>query len=280
MSNFAASLRRLQIISKVLPVSLHSLLFAVLLSVLLVVSCAPVRPILVGEQVSQSFARELMRDWSERSGRVSSVQGLAKVKVNTPENSLNGTQVILAEKPDRLRAETLSPFGSPLLLLAADAGSLGVLLPSKNLYYTGAATPENLGRFVRIPLRLADLISVLLYQPPMINARNEEAFELLDGGWLLVRHGSPHRQELIFNPLRQLVEVSYFNRDNLFLKITYGKFADEGSRFPHFFDIEIPVQKTRASLEFSDPVINGDLRPGIFQLPPPAGATIISLDEL
>ena len=260
--------------------SRHSALYTLLLSMLLIVSCAPVRPILVGEQVSQSFARELMRDWSDRSGRVSSVQGLAKVKVHTPENSLNGTQVILAEKPDRLRAETLSPFGSPLLLLAADGDTLGVLLPSQNLYYTGAATPENLGRFVRIPLRLDDLISVLLYQPPMINTRSEEAFELRDGGWLLVRHGSPHRQELIFNPLRQLVEVSYFDRDNLFLKITYGNFAKESGRFPHFFDIEIPEQKTRASLEFSDPVINGELRPGIFQLPPPAGVTIISLDEV
>lgn len=259
--------------------SRFSAFLALSLSLVFVASCAPVRPKLIGGQVSQSIADGLMQEWHENSARVTSVQGLAKVQVRTPEHSLNGTQVILAEKPDRLRAEILSPFGTPMLLLAADGKNLGVLHPSRNLFYTGAATPENIGRFVRIPLRLDDLVSVLLYQPPTIKASSEEAFELKEGGWLLVRHMSPRRQELTFNPLRQLVEVSYFDRDTLTLKITYGKFTEEGGRFPHFFDIEIPGHKTTAKLEFSDPDTNGQLRPGIFQLSPPTGVTVIPLDE-
>ncbi|MCK4508010.1 MAG: DUF4292 domain-containing protein, partial [Desulfuromonadales bacterium] len=206
-------------------------------------------------------------------------QGLAKVKVHSPEKSMNGTQVILAEKPDRLRAETLSLFGSPVLLLAADGERLGVLLPTRNIYYTGAASPANLGRFIRIPLRLSDLVSVLLYQPPMIDARSEKAFELEEGGWLLIRSGSSRHQELTFNSDRQLVEVSYFDRDKLLLKITYGKFDEAGDHFPLFFGIELPGQKTTASLEFSDPETNGKLKAGIFQLTPPAGVTIVFLDE-
>lgn len=257
----------------------YSVFITVVLSIVWLASCAPIRPKLVGERVSQSFADGLIQGWAENSARFTSVQGLAKVKVQTPENSLNGTQVILAEKPDRLRAETLSPFGSPLLLLAADGENLGVLLPSRNLYYTGAATSENLGRFVRIPLRLADLVSVLLYQPPTINALSTEAFALQEGGWLLVRNSLLRRQELIFNPLRQLVEVSYFDRDSLLLKISYGKFAEGGGRFPHSFNIEIPEQKTTASLEFSEPDTDGKLRPGIFQIVPPAGVTVIYLDQ-
>lgn len=259
--------------------SRHITLFALCLSFTLLASCTPLRTRLVGEQVSQGFADGIMQEWSEISARVTSIQGLAKVKVHTPEHSLNGTQVILAERPDRLRAETLSPFGSPMLLLAADGEQLGVLLPSRNLYYVGAATPVNLGRFVRIPLSLADLVSLLLYQPPMINARSEEAFELQEGGWLLVRNSSPRRQELTFNPLHQLVEVNYFDRDILLLKITYGKFAEDGDRLPRSFDIDIPEQKTTASLEFSDFASNAELRPGIFHLTPPAGVTVISLDK-
>ncbi len=234
---------------------------------------------LVGDQVSQSFANELMQEWYENSARVISVQGLAKVKVHSPGNSLGGTQVILAEKPDRLRAETLSPFGSPLLLLAADGENLGVLLPSRNIFYTGAASPANLGRFARIPLRLSDLVSVLLYQPPIINARSDKAFELQEGGWLLVRNGSSRRQELTFNHERQLVEIRYYDSDKMLLKITYGKFSEEGDRFPLLFGIELPEQDTTASLEFSDLKTNGKLRPGIFQLTPPEGVTVIPLDE-
>ena len=259
--------------------SCRYLLFILLLTTVLLTSCAPVRPKLVGDQVSQVFVNGLMQEWSEKSARVTSVQGLAKVKVHSPDTKLNGTQVILAEKPDRLRAETLSPFGSPILLLAADGEKLGVLLPSRNLYYTGVASPANLGRFIRIPLRLADLVSVLLYQPPMIDAWSEEGFELVEGGWLLIRSGSLRHQELTFNGERQLVELSYFDRDKLLLKITFGKFAEAGDRFPLFFGIELPEQETTASLEFSDPELNGQLKSGIFQLAPPAGVTIISLDE-
>jgi hypothetical protein len=240
---------------------------------------------LVGEPISRSFADGLMQEWYENSAWVTSVQGLAKVKVHTPEKSLTGTQVILAEKPNRLRAETLSPFGSPLLLLAADGKKLGVSLPSRNIFYTGEATAANLGRFVRIPLRLTDLISVLLYQPPMIDVLNEEAFALQEGGWLVVRNSSLRRQELIFNHVRQLVEVSYYKQDEfykpdkLFLKINYGKFAEEGTPFPRLFGIELPEAEITASLRFSDLETNGVLRSGIFQLSPPKGATVVSLDD-
>jgi len=257
----------------------RSLLYLLLLTATLLSACAPVRPKLVGDQVSQNFAKELMQEWSANSVRVTSVQGLAKVKVRSPENSLSGTQVILAEKPDRLRAETLSPFGSPLLLLAADGENLGVLLPSRNLYYTGAASPANLGRFVRIPLRLSDLVSVLLYQPPMIRPWSEEAFELQEGGWLLIRNGSSRRQELTFNPARQLVATNYYDTDKLLLKITYGKFSAEEGGFPLLFGIELPELTTTASLEFSEPETNGKLPAGIFKLTPPAGVTVVALDE-
>jgi outer membrane lipoprotein-sorting protein len=286
MSIFVTSLKRLQIHYKGRPVYCRSSLFALfltisalLLIVSLLASCAPVRPKLVGESVDQSFADGLMQEWFENSAQVTSVQGLAKVKVHTPEKSLNGTQVILAEKPNRLRAETLSPFGSPLLLLAADGKNLGVSLPSRNTFYTGESTAANLGRFVRIPLRLTDLISVLLYQPPMIDPLNEEAFELQQGGWLLVRYSPSRRQELTFNHAHQLVEVSYYNQDELFLKINYGQFSEDGSHFPQLFSIELPEAKTTASLKFSDLETNGTLRPGIFQLAPPEGATVISLDD-
>lgn len=292
MSIFVTGLKRLQIRYKDRPVYCRSSLFALFLTISalfmilsLLVSCAPVRPKLVGESVDQSFADGLMQEWFENSAQVTSVQGLAKVKVHTPEKTLSGTQVILAEKPNRLRAETLSPFGSPLLLLAADGKKLGVSLPSRNTFYTGEATAANLGRFVRIPLRLTDLVSVLLYQPPMIDALSEKAFELQKGGWLLVRYGPSRRQELIFNHARQLVEVSYYKQDEfykqdeLFLKINYGQFPEDGSRFPQLFSIELPEAKTTASLKFSDLEINGTLRPGIFQLSPPAGATVISLDN-
>lgn len=252
-----------------------SLLFSILLS-----ACAPVGEKPIGEPVDSTVADDLMRSWYESSSRIVSVKGLAKVKVRTPLDSLNGTQVILAEKPASLRAETLSPFGSPLLLLAAEGETLAVSLPTQNLYYTGAATPENLGLFVHIPLHLSDLVGVLLYQPPIIGAWREEAFGLQGGGWLVIRYGTLHRQELVFNQLRQLVEVRFFEKNDLFIKIEYAKFSGQGDSFPHQFSLDLPDKGTTINLEFSDLETNGELRAGIFQLSPPPGAEVVYLPDV
>lgn len=261
------------------PGSCRSALIAFLLTVSLLTACAPVRTQVLDAPVSRAFADSLMQEWSASAARVTSLQGLAQVRVQAPLNSLHGSQVILAEKPDRLRAETLSPFGAPLLLLAADGGKLGVLLPAQNVYYTGAATPANLDLFVHMPLRLPDLVEILLYQPPLLDAWKEEAFTLQEGGWLLVRHGTLRRQELVFNPGRQLVEVSFFEQNDLVLKVNYGQFPVEGNRFPHLFRLELPASRATVTLEFADLQTNGTLRAGIFQLTPPPGARVVYLPD-
>ena len=138
-------------------------------------SCAKLAPKLVGEPVSQDFAAGLMQEWLTSSEQYRSLSGLAKFSMVTPERSLNGSQVLLIEKPNSLRAEVLSLFGSPLLLLAANGDRLDALLPFENEFYTGSASAKNLGRFVRLPLKLEDLVNVLLYQPPIIAADNVEA---------------------------------------------------------------------------------------------------------
>ncbi len=245
---------------------------------MLLSACAPLQSKFSGTAVNDEVGQSLLQGWQEHSALVHSVQGLAKVKVRTEEGSRSGTQVILAEQPGHLRAETLSPFGTPLLTLAANSERLSVLMPTQNRYYTGKASAENLGRFARIPLRLEDLVSVLLYQAPLIIAHAEETFALDRGGWLLIRSNANHRQELEFDSDRNLEEVRYFDSDELFLKISYARFDDQEPRFPSAFGIEIPKLQTTASLEFSELSTNREFLPGIFELKPPAGVTVIALD--
>ncbi len=252
-------------------------LLVLLLTTILLASCAPLRTRPLGEPVSRSFAEELMQEWSVTAAGFNSMQGLAKVKMQAPGTSLNGNQVLIVEKPDHLRAETLSPFGVPLLLLTADGAQLGVSIPSQNVYYIGAATAENLTTFVNLPLNPADLVNVLLYQPPLLKSWKEEAYTLQEGGWLLVRHGTLKRQELVFNLLRQLVEVSYFDHNDLVLQVSYAQFSVQGGLFPHMMSLVIPDRHATVSLEFSDLETNADLRSGLFKLAPPAGAKLVYL---
>lgn len=224
--------------------------------------------------------RILFDDWLARRGQTRAMQGVAKVKVQTPERSVNGTQVLLVEEPDRLRAETLSPFGTPLLVLTANDAELAVLVPGDNMFYRGRATPENLGRFTRLPLRLVDLVGILLSRPPLIAYRSLETFDLPDGRWLIRLEASPRCQELLFDAGQRLVEVRYLHDEELQLRLAYSEFDPEPQRFPRRIDLTLPQQQTQASLIFKEIETNRPSPSGVFAQSPPPGATVLVLDEM
>ena len=244
--------------------------------ILLLSSCAPVRPNL-GDRVGLDFANSLVSEWHQNASRIESVQGLAKVEVNAPMNDVNGTQVLIAEMPNRLRAETMTPFGVPLLTLAVDDDQLAVSLPSQNIMYLGYANSKNLGTFVNIPLDPEDLVRVLLYQPALIKSWKEEAFTLTDGGWLLVRYGTTQRQELVFDPERELSEASYFEDNDLKFKVTYSEPKSAAGGFPSRIELELPEKYATIKLELTDFETNGRIKEGVFALRPAPGTRVVYL---
>jgi hypothetical protein len=221
----------------------------------------------------------LLDEWL-RSPHPESLQGVAKVKLHTPERSISGTQILLVGVPDRLRAETLSPFGTPLMVMAANGSELAVLLPGDNRFYLGSATPENIGRFTRLPLRLADLVGILLFHPPRIAYQKLHASAGADGGWLVVLDAGPRRQELHFDAGRRLVGTDYFYNDELQLHLAYGEFAAEPLNLPRRIDLVLPLQQTEVSLVLREIEVDRPFLPGVFTLAAPPGAAVINLDEM
>jgi hypothetical protein len=222
--------------------------------------------------------RMLLEEWL-RSPRPGSLQGVAKVKLQTPERSLSGTQVLLAETPDRLRAETLSPFGTPLMVMAANGSELAVLVPGDNRFYQGRTTPENLGRFTRLPLRLAELVNILLFRPPRIAYQQLQTSPRTDGGWLVVLEAGPRRQELHFDAGRRLIGVAYLYDEELQLRLAYGEFAAEPLNLPRRIELVLPLQRTEVSLTFKELEVDRPFLPGVFTLVAPPGAMVTNLDE-
>jgi len=253
---------------------------ALCLSLLVLSGCATLPASQPGTLAAGETGRTLLAEWLRRSAEPQSLQGVAKVRVQTPARTLNGTQVILAGAPDRLRAETLSPFGTPLLVLAANGTELAVLLPGDNLFYHGRATPENLGRFTRLPLRLADLVGILLSRPPLLAYQQLNAFALADGGWRIELEAGQRRQLLRFDAALRLLEVHYLTSGELQLRLAYGDYAEAGDHLPRRIDLELPLQQTQARLLFDELELDRQLLPALFTLEPPPGATVIGLDEV
>jgi outer membrane lipoprotein-sorting protein len=219
-------------------------------------------------------AAQLLARLDENAAAFRSLEGLAKVRVSSGDKTLSASQVLIVEKPDRFRAETLSPFGNPLLLMATDGASITILIPGEQTFYSGEATARNVQRFTRLPLRLPDLVQLLLYQVPVI-PHVRQTLHADEAGYLLSLYGAAEsRQELRFDRALRLTGTAYFVADELQLRIGYDRFGASSPAFPAACHLEMPAFQTAASLVFSELQTNVSIPVGRFILSPPPGVEV------
>ena len=115
-------------------------------------------------------AQELLHGLELRAGRFEALQGLGRIRVTVAGRTQSARQVLLVTRPDRLRAEVLGPLGQTVLTVAAGEGILTAFLPGEKRFLTGAATPDNLQRLIRVPLAPAELVRLMLHDVPLADA--------------------------------------------------------------------------------------------------------------
>jgi len=243
----------------------------------LLCSCSAIIEPPSGARVENRIGRELIANWSDQVGSPSSIQGVARIEVNVPGSEFKVSQVLLAESPAYFRAESLSPFGVPLLTLVANRTELNVLLPVQNVFYRGQASADNLRRFTRIPLRPSALVGLLLCQAPALQDGGFNTYAQPDGGWVIdVVDAKPH-QRLYFDGTGRLTAIhSYVSGQSLVMRyFDHGRLV---TGFPARFELSAPRTGTVVGLNFSEQRLNRKFQSGIFHLAPPLGTTIFELD--
>ncbi len=86
--------------------------------------------------------------------------GLANPLV--PQGSFAGNAVLVLRKPDSLRLEPLSPFGTPLVVVVAQGGLFRAYSPSRNTVYMGRTNRRGIEQILGIPLNSELVIRFLL----------------------------------------------------------------------------------------------------------------------
>jgi outer membrane lipoprotein-sorting protein len=246
---------------------------ALSLACLLLGSCAPRPPAPL--PLAPGMEQTLLDRVAEIGRAFGTVRGVAKVRIETGEKTLASTQVLLAEKPDLLRAEVLSPFGQPVLLAASDGAEIYLLVPGKGKFYRGAASMQNLERVFRVPLQLTDLVHILLYQVP-IGSYEGRKLTVNDRGEYVLTLGGPggRREELVFDGELRLVGANYFLGEEPLLRVGYGRFNGGSPAFPESISLEMPAQKASATVVFSDVETNVAIPAERFRLTPPKGVEV------
>jgi outer membrane lipoprotein-sorting protein len=254
-------------------------LFLLLFVVVGLAACAP-RPVLppLDEPTAELSAR-LHERLAENSAAFQSLEGFGRIRIVHPERRMGANQVLFVEKPDRFRSETLSPFGQPVLFAATDGDQFSVYIPSVKAFYSGAASLENVQRFIPIPLQVADLVHIILYDPPLLPYVHSYLRLVPDQGYLLVLDaGTGARQELLFDGLLRLRESSYFHKNELQLLIRYDKFSEENAgAFPMQVEMRMPPLAAQATVELRDIELNPGIPVERFSLTPPTDVPILPI---
>lgn len=242
-------------------------------------ACAP-RPVLPPlVEPSVELSAQLRARLAENAAAFHALEGFGRIRIVHPERRIGANQVLFVEKPDRFRAETLSPFGQPVLFAATDGAQFSVYVPSDKAFYRGDASLHNVQRFIPIPLQIEDLVRIILYDPPLLpEVHSTLRVEAGQGYRLILDAGEGVRQELLFDALLRLRESAYFHQDGLQLLIRYDKFSEEQvPAFPLQTEMLMPGLDTQALVELREIDLNPSIPRERFILTPPADVPILPI---
>jgi outer membrane biogenesis lipoprotein LolB len=225
-------------------------------------------------------AQRIFDALAQRRAAVRSVRAMARLSYTSPDESRKAKQLLIAERPDRLRLEILSPFGTMFVLTTAD-GTLAAWTRDESTVYRGAASAENLQRYTQVDLPIATAVDLLLGTPPLrtdpdsVVSADDSAIELWQQTGSVVRVGW---FSAALQPLR------YEQRDpggRVLLRATFDQFADlDGGQVPTALGIELPLEQRHIDIALSEPEVNPVLPATVFALETPAGSKEVDLDQV
>jgi hypothetical protein len=245
------------------------------------VGCGPRRPVVpaapAGPLPSAATLNAVVHDLqAARTG----LRALARVSYVDPDSHGSARQVVLAERPDRLRLEVLSPLGT-VFALTADDGALAVYVRGEAAVYRGRATRANLEQFAHVDLNVPDAVALLLGTPPQRAGRNEVvSFDPTEGAIELWREIDRGAQVIWFDAA--LLPVATEERDDgghVLWRARFGDFDAQRAQMPRHIEIELPKEGRRVALDLQEVEVNPVLETSLFNLATPSGVKEIPLGD-
>jgi outer membrane lipoprotein-sorting protein len=226
-------------------------------------------------------AEELTGALAQRREAVHSLRGLARLRLRDGAQSTTSREAVVVERPDRLRVEVLSAFGSAFVL-TADKGALSAYAPSENTVYQGAASPENLARYAGVGVPVAALVDLMLGTPPPSQSDDATVGFDPNTGWTGLSELVPDGLRVTWFSQAQvpvLVEQRDGN-DAVLWRATFGNHEDHGGLLvPTYIALEVPSRSRAVEINLEGVDVNPQIDQSLFALQPPRGTKVVSLDR-
>jgi outer membrane lipoprotein-sorting protein len=245
--------------------------------------CSPRRATLPEPSVSLAplpRREDVLRSLSERRTAVQSLRTLARTTVTADGDSYRARELIIAARPDRLRFEVLSPFGSEFVVTTSD-GLLAAYERGEATFYRGTATAENLGRYARVAMPVETAVDLLLGTPP-VDGDGLGVVSREEGLMKLWQESGRTVNVIWFGDT--LDPVRYEQRDRegrVLLRASFGDYTPvQGVSLPTRIELELPWSGQRIDIDLRDPELNPSLSDTVFALATPPGSRVVDLDRM
>ena len=238
------------------------LLLAVSLS-----ACATAPPAPAPSPIAEEARAALSRIEQHRRSLVD-LRSLAEITVRRGGRAqrLSGVLLLLAE-PASLRFEALSPFGTPVLIVAGDPQSLTLWEVLDNRAYLAPASPEANRRWLGLALGGEDLVALLSARArPLPDPTGVELVAPDETGPSVRLNGRDVEQRIWFDPASgQARQVEWTGKNPA--RVTFTPAPPDGP--PAGLRLETPDGTLRVSVTYRDPKMNTGLDPALLKLTVP-----------
>ena len=216
----------------------------------------------------------------QRDQQFHSLRTLARLDYAGPEGKNGFQEVILVQRPDRLRLETLSFLGAIMIVTVNDQEILGYL-PRDDIFLRGQRSKENLRRLTKLPLPLEvkEVTALLLGLPPV----NTEATPQVNGNSLTFP-AADGDQDVVDFETNDPVPTRWERRSAGGETEISVKFSDytpaRAGLFPLRITIESAIQKRRLDIRYQDPELNATLPANLFSQQKPPNVKELPIEAL
>ena len=254
------------------PLALSAVPWVLLLSVSMIGACSrrPVAPVDVpSTPLSIEETARVVELLERQSQSVQRYQAVIRVRGKGPEGKFRATELMIFERPDRIRVELLATFGASRWIAVASAGEITVLFPRSSEYLEDSAVEDVVGALLGIRLSPGEVMAILAGTGLPITAEKLVRAE---------RRGD--RVRLVLEQGRaDLANDQVLEAEHRGYRVQYPtEWKQAGKPAPD--RIEIVTDNIQASLAVFDLDINVRLDPEAFVIVLPEGATRLGLAQI
>ena len=243
----------------------------------LALALAACAPSMVKPPAGVADGRELLERLARANEGLAAVKGVGSFTLRLPEGTRSARVAWIAAAPARIRLHVFGLLGQGQFTLAADGRRITLHSLSDGRFYTRHAEDPDLEKAVGFPIRVSDLVSLLMGRIPLrgYTRTRVAADAAAAGGYVLSLDGfwGGSRQRIHFDAAGRVRRVDFFSAvGRLRYRVTLAATRRiDGFVLPR--ELELSAENgRRLRLEVSRSWANPVLAAGVFTLTQSGGA--------